>query len=342
MFYKMEYPEKDKIVTLVSLSPSFGRKGLQSLLKQWQEADFSVELSGTDLDEMALSNVLKESNPDVLAISCTSPDSISTLKNFLQLEQHKLAIPLIIGGLYADPFLANTLSDLYRIKIYYSRGIEDCVKILSMALEGRDPDPPCMGEAKPFPVPVEFEETAEKCNISFLEGPVDLIELTSDPLMGCEDCPGKIDRTCPLASGYTKIRSITESRALISTFRKVILMITPALSMKTMEISRNRRKSLWYSMLEIESIMEQKYGRAMIFKFPVKCPICEPGKCIMPQGKCNFPELIRPLHEEYCINMPATIMNIAGDRESMEMYALVLTGENRQENKFHFRKGISL
>lgn len=333
---------KDKIVKLVSLSPSYGRKGLQSLQKQWQEADFSVEMSGYDLDEKALSNVLKESNPDVLAISCTSPDSISTLKNFLKLEQYNPAMPLIIGGLYADPFLAKTLSDLYRIKIYYSRGKEDCVKILSMALEGRAPDPPCTGKAKTFPVPAGFEETAEKCNISFLEGPVDLIELTSDPLPGCEDCPGKIDRTCPLASGYSKIRGIDESRDLISTFSKVILMITPALSMKTMVTSRNRRKSLWYSMLEIESIMEQKYGRAMSFKFPVKCPICEPGNCIMPQGKCNFPELIRPLHEEYCINMPATIINMAGDRESMDMYALVLTGENRQENKFHFRKEIFL
>lgn len=323
----MKTDRREKIrIFLGSVEPSYGRRGLDILEFLLEKAGFQTEKAEKDLDSRTFSDISSRSDIGSIGLSLTSERSRESFSTFLERNAANIKVPLIIGGLFADPFLAKELSEQHGLIIYYSRGKDSIVKNLNRALSGERPAPPEKGKGCNFKVWPELEKTAQRARISFLEGSPDLVAFCEDPRQGCPDCPSSFDRTCPLASGYATVKEIGYCSSFVNSFEKAILMIAPA----DMEIysSYSKNKEFWYATQEIEELFRKKYDRVFAFRFPLKCPLCPPGECTMPKSKCNYPELLRPLHEEYCIDMANTSTNMAGDRKKIEMFALMLAGKD--------------
>jgi predicted metal-binding protein len=321
---KVKIPE-DSSVLLGSIEPSLGNRGLDFLAAILKRAGIKVQKYENDITSEVLLDEIENEEWTVLALSLTTRESVDTLRNFLSGLGKRVIPPVVIGGLYANPFLAEELSMSFEQRIYYSRGEEDLLEKVSRAMSREADLPPEKGRATKLTICSSLQEATADTGISFLEGSTDLVAFSPGPLKGCPDCPGKRDLTCPIASGYSDVGDFDECRAFVRSFEKAVMMIAPVLEPGTEDIGKRRK--IWKAPLETESFFRQKYSRAFAFKFPMRCPVCPPEVCIIQKGKCLFPEFLRPLHEEYCIDMMSTVREMAGDRRKMEMYALVLVGQ---------------
>jgi len=321
---KVKIPENSSVL-LGAIEPSLGNKGLDSLAVILKQAGTKVQQYEVDITSEVLLEEVKNEEWIILALSLTTRESVYTLRNFLSVLGKRVIPPVVIGGLYANPFLAEELSISFEQRIYYSRGEEYLLETFYRAISRAAALPPMKGRGTTLFPFSDLDKATADTGISFLEGSTDLVVFTPEPLKGCPDCPGKRDLTCPVASGYSDVGDIDECRSFVRSFEKAVMMIAPALEPGTEDIGKRRK--LWKATLETESLFRQKYGKAFAFKFPVRCPVCPPEVCTIQKGKCLYPEFLRPLHEEYYIDMVSTVRKMAGDRRKMEMYALVLVGQ---------------
>lgn len=311
-------------VLLAALQPGFGSEGLKLVAEKWRSSGYQVQLAEGPVNKEYISSTIVELRPMVVALSCNSKGSLEELKRLFAENGIPGHIPVVLGGIYATPFLAMEISQRYHDLTYYARGLEDTEAVLRKALNRESPKPPVKGQGTLFFPRGNLERIAQANDLVFFSAPISLIRLTGQPRRGCRDCPGSKDLTCPLAQGYSRERGLNKSRLFLQGFSEALLVGAPVIPENHLPEQRPQCIRLWSCLLEIEEELKKDWSRVFSFKFPVKCPLCLPEDCLMPQGICRHPDLLRPLHEEFNMDMGATIRNIAGDRKRIEMYSLIL------------------
>ena len=328
----MKKEEKENLtvsgpILMAALSPCTGSEGLKQVAAGWNSSGYRIHLMEGEASADTVGSCLEETRPILLALSCNSESSLDELERLFTENTIPCQTPVILGGIYATPFLAGRIRDKYHHLAYYCRNLQNADAVLEMALNNDLPDPPLKGHGILLSPEGELAMIALRQDLAFFSAPLSLVSLTDVPRPGCGNCPGKKDLTCPLAQGYAKEKGMETSRAFINTFTEAFLICAPAIDMNHLPEKRLLCLDAWETLLEIEALLKKEWNRVFSFKFPVKCPFCAPEECMMPHGFCRHPHLLRPLHEEFNIHMASTIQNIAGDRERIEMYSLVLLGK---------------
>ncbi|MBN1334267.1 MAG: hypothetical protein JW971_10930 [Synergistales bacterium] len=328
----MKQGKKERVILtgpilMATLSPSMGSEGLKLVGARWGSSGYRIHFMEGDSSAEAIGSFLEEIRPVLIALSCNSSRALEELERLFLETMIPHSTPVILGGIYATPFLAKEIRKKYHGLTYYSRNLEGAETVLERALRNDPPDPPIEGRGILLSPKGELGGIALRKDLVFFSAPLSLISFTDIPRLGCGDCPGNRDLTCPLAQGYAKEKGLEASRTFINSFSEALLICAPAIGMNHLPEKRHLCLDAWETLLEIEALLKGAWDRVFSYKFPVKCPFCLPEECLMPLGSCRHPDLLRPLHEEFNVDMGTTIHNIAGDRERIEMYSLVLLGE---------------
>jgi hypothetical protein len=311
-------------IAFATVAPSSNFLGKYLITQALEEEGVFIINLGERFKGCHLLSFLKANTPDVLAFSCPDEECLSELFSLLSIASGR-NIPVICGGSALSIHHAtNFRKKLHYPLIYYSHGPGDVSSVLRCALKKEIPPEPSHGKGIPLPLSPEEKQLVHCLGLRVLSASFEDIVIKEGTRQWCGDCLGNLNRTCPLSSGYFSQKTILESHQYIQRYKKVFLICSPILKKEERENMRDHRKTLWLGLKELEKLWEKRLGETIIFKLPIRCPLCAEEQCLMPQARCHLPELQFPMHEEYNIDMMETARAIAGDSMTMEMYSLVL------------------
>ena len=311
-------------ICLGTVAPSRNSIGKDVIARQLREEGYCLIDLGGNITVQTLEEAFSRKTFSLLALSCPEEECLHEL-NFLISWAVKRSVPVLIGGTAVNVHdVAALRSALKAPFLYYSHNVSDLMTVVQKALKLEPPAMPLHGEGKPFFLFGEEKALAEEMGLWILEGNRNHVVIHERTRQWCGECPGNINRTCPLSSGYFVQRSMQESRLFVEKFRRLFLIGLPALKREEREVERKGRIAIWLAMKKLEGAFSKRFSQAVLFKLPIQCPLCPPEDCIMPLARCRRPQDQFPMHEEYNIDMMETARVIAGDRRSMEMYALLL------------------
>lgn len=307
-----------------TVAPSLENVGGEIITRCLRKTGYTVIDLGENVTAQKIDKVISKTNPDLIALSCSDTSCFENMEKIIVIAD-KNNIPVLIGGAAASlHHIALLRTALHTPFVYYSRNTSDVLSVIEKALKHEKPDSPKSGTGRVFELSGKEKNISDALGFSILEGNIEDIVIREGTRQWCGNCPGNLNHTCPLSSGYTIQKSLEESKTFIRHFRKVFLICLPVLSKEEREIQRERRKEIWLGMKNFELLFSKRYSDILLFKLPIQCPLCEPQDCLIPEKECRQPDYQFPMHEEYNIDMMETARTIAGDRSTLEMYALLL------------------
>lgn len=303
------------------MAPAIQDCGKNLIKLVWKAAGFEVvDLGNTVLPAIWL-NEISQQGLSLIGISCMTNRCLVNVRRLLaSLSEHDVRLPVILGGIAVNKLIAFDLTKEYGLAVHYGRDVTDAVVVLEKALAGTPVEVPVVKEVERIQVPAELTPMMARHGFSLFRIGIADIAIDNDARSGCSACCGDKKRLCPLEVGYEKERSLEESFKFIKSYKFAVLV----LGENPDEADRSYCKSMWESLLHIEEYFDTTFNSAHAFKFAMTCPFCLPSECKLPKGECTFPYLYRQLHEQYHINVPATLANAFADATPPGNCAIIL------------------
>jgi len=309
---------KEKIVICV-IKPGV-QDGGKNIIKLVLEVEgYLVVDAGSNVSPEDLLENVKTNKPDMVAISCMRNDSLEYLEKFLFLmNEEKMSMPVLIGGISVNANIAFELSEKYHTKVRYGKNTCDVISATEKALSNvfdLKKEPTTTEVCKKIIVdPVAFEK-----EICIYEISMNQIAVNKDARNGCLFCDGSKKENCPLELGFEKQSTINESRNFISKFNLGLLIVW-GFSPDNIELSRK----MWEQLFAIEDFYREISKVVYGFRPPAICPFCSEKECSIKKGFCRQPTNYRPVLESLNINIFDTLQGCFGETYPRGLYSLVL------------------
>jgi len=328
----------DIIVSKVKIEHCFGKIGIgviapaiqdigKNIIRmEWISGGYDVIDLGRKVKPLDFLAKIIENTFDAIGISCMRNECIENLDLLLQqMNEKKISIPVIIGGIAVNPVTAYTLTNRYKIPVYYCKDVSEAESVLKNALNKAPIAIPDIKEPREFSGSDDISKMAKSYGFSLYQISTDNIVIDEHARDHCLTCPPYKKERCPLEIGYEKKRSLQESKDFISEFAFGLIVVTPATDEDFKDkIDTDNDKKRWSNLIDIESAMARTFGFAYAFKFPLVCPFCSAKDCTLQKGFCTMGTYYRSLHETYNINIFETVKNIFGEDTRGDLYSLIL------------------
>jgi len=335
IFYDMIMPDvssfsKEEKIGIGVIKPAIQDIGKDIIRMEWISEGYEVIDLEKNVSSQEFCEAIEHYNLDVIGISCMRNDCLSALEAFLgQLQTKCCKIPVIIGGVAVNPVVAYEFSEKYQVPVYYCKDVSQAEGILNRAIGNEPISIPTIITPELFKDSDEALSIANMNNFTLYQVPIERIVVDQHSRDGCKVCAQYKKVRCPLEIGYERQHSLEESMELITNFQFGVFVVTPKTESDERDNSdREDDKRRLRGLIAIESALNQRYGYAMAFKFPLVCPFCSPNDCSLAKGYCTMEKNYRPLHESYNINIPKTAQQILGENIKADLYSLILVGIN--------------
>lgn len=320
-FLPMDAREATARVAIGVMAPAVQDCGKNLIKLVWQAAGFEVHDLGNTVPPAAWVKEMVEQVPSVIGISCMTNRCLDNVRRLLaSLSVHGANTPVILGGIAVNKVIAFDMAKEYGLPVHYGLDLTDAVVVLEKALAGTSVDVPLVREVDRLQVPLELLPVVERHGFNLFRIAIADIVIDNDARRGCSACSGDKRRLCPLEVGYEKEKSLEESADFVNSFKFAVLVMAE----NPDEADRPYCKLMWESLLRIEKYFDTSFNFAQAFKFAMTCPFCLPSECKLTQGECTFPYLYRQLHEQYHINISATLANAFADANPPGNCAIIL------------------
>ena len=305
-------------VAIATISPGRADRGKNIVRLCWGRAGYPVLDMGINISAAEIIEKLMLQKVSALGIACTLGEARTELESLLaSLGALGMDIPVVIGGIAADPDYVSKLGCLQPIPVYYCRDLHESVSILRRALRRLPAAARCEWKAQQPAISSRISAQAKKCGFTVWElSPRDLI-VDSRARDGCVGCSTAKQNQCPLEKGWEKARSIQSSRQFIDSFDTVYLLGADIVD----EANPADVLSLWNRQVEFQKLFSLQ--TTFLFRFPTYCPYCFPAACEEEFSHCRFPDRYLGLHETYNINLQQTLVNKIGGMGSL-IYSVLL------------------
>ena len=336
IFYDMIMPDassfsKKEKIGIGVIKPAIQDIGKDIIRMEWISEGHEVIDLGKRVSPQEFCKAIEHYNLDVIGISCMRNECLSALEAFLgQLQTECCKIPVIIGGVAVNPVVAYELSEKYQMPVYYCKDVSLAESVLNRAISNEPISIPTILTPELFKDSDEALSIAKLNNFILYQVPIERIAVDQHSRDGCRVCSQHKRARCPLEIGYERQHSLEESMELITSFQFGVFVATPKTESDERDNSdREDDKRRLRGLIAIESELNQRYGYAMAFKFPLVCPFCPPKDCSLAKGYCAMEKNYRPLHESYNINISKTAQQILGENIKADLYSLILVGINK-------------
>jgi len=308
-------------VAIGVMAPAIQDAGKNLIKLVWKAAGFEVVDLGNTVPPATWLKEIVQRAPSVIGISCMTNRCVENVRRLLaSLSEHEARLPVILGGIAVNKLIAFDLTKEYGLPVHYGRDVTDAEGVLVKALAGAPVEIPVVREVERLEIPPELIPVVERQGFNVYRIGIADIVVDNDARRGCSTCSGDKRRLCPLEVGYETEKSLEESTDLVNRFKFAVLVMAE----NPDEEDRATCKSMWESLLRLEQYLDTSFNSAQAFKFAMTCPFCLPSECRLPKGECTFPYLYRQLHEQYHINVPATLANAFGDAAPPGNCAIIL------------------
>lgn len=313
--------ESERRVAIGVMAPSVQDAGKNLIKLVWRAAGFGVYDLGNTVPPADWVEQMVQLAPSAIGISCMTNRCLGNVGRLLaSLSEHGVSVPVILGGIAVNKLIAFDLAKEYGLAVHYGRDVTDAERVLEKALAGTSVEVPVVREAERLQVSPELVPVVERHGFSLFRIATADIVIDKNARRGCSACSGDKRRLCPLENGYEEEKSLEESIDFVNRFKFAVLVMAE----NPVEEDRATCKSMWESLLRLEQYFDASFNTAQAFKFAMTCPFCLPSECRLPKGECTFPYLYRQLHEQYHINIPATLANAFGDAVPLGNCAIIL------------------
>jgi len=336
IFYDMIMPDassfsKKEKIGIGVIKPAIQDIGKDIIRMEWISEGHEVIDLGKRVSPQEFCKAIEHYNLDVIGISCMRNECLSALEAFLgQLQTECCKIPVIIGGVAVNPVVAYEFSEKYQMPVYYCKDVSLAESVLNRAISNEPVPIPMILTPELFKDSDEILSIAKVNNFILYQVPIERIVVDQHSRDGCKVCSQHKRARCPLEIGYERQHSLEESMELITSFQFGVFVATPKTESDERDNSdREDDKRRLRGLIAIESELNQRYGYAMAFKFPLVCPFCPPKDCSLAKGYCAMEKNYRPLHESYNINISKTAQQILGENIKADLYSLILVGINK-------------
>ena len=303
------------------MSPAVQDCGKNLIRMVWQAEGHEVFDFGKNLKVRECLELILENQISILGLSIMLNACMIRLRELLKLiSDNEIVISICLGGMAINRLIVNELSREFNLPLYYGQDINDAESVLDDAINGKQIKLPPIKNVQALTLPeVVFQPIANQI-IQFFEFPISDVCVNQKSRNGCLVCDEDRKRSCPLETGFEKQKGLEESKQLVATFKKAILIFTDGIDFEDRIIC----KSLWEQLISVEQYLDKMSNSILSFRYPLICPFCRSKDCTLSKGRCMYPIYYRPVPEAYNINISETIKSIFGENVLTGVCSLIL------------------
>lgn len=321
-YWRRKYPaarREDRRAAIVVISPGRGDRGKNIIRLCWLRAGYEVVDFGKNVEPAEIVGRCATERIQALGIACVVSEARENLGKMFAAHVDALRnLPVIIGGIAVDRFVAQDLRQTWQSPVYYCLDLHEAVPVLRQAIARVEPPRLIPNDDSVSTMAIQ---RIDGLGFRLVELPIDAVAVDDQARAGCRYCSGEKNAACPLQNGWEWQRTLTESQEFVRSFDRALLVVADVID----ETDQLAVRKLWSNQFELEHFLrrQEQVCEIWAFRFPTSCPFCDPEPCAPQPYACRFPAYYRPVQEAFNINMTATLQNLRREPDC-QIYSLIL------------------